>query len=86
MESLVLSEKARKQLADAYAEAQGPFPLTIDGQDFVVMSMADFEEYCGLPSAEDEQHILREDYTSAMCGELVDAKEALAGIRAKYGL
>ena len=86
MESLVLSENARKQLADAYAEAQGPFPLTIDGQDFVVMSMADFEEYCGLPSAQDEQHILREDYAAAMRGELVDAKEALAGIRAKYGL
>lgn len=86
MKPVVLSKKARKQLADAYVEAQGPFPLTIDGQDFVVMSMTDFENCCGQPLAEFEQRMLHEGYAEAMRGEVRPAREMIAELRAEFGL
>lgn len=87
MAPLVLERSAREQLADAYAQAGGPFPVSIDNQpDFVVMSTSDFEAYCEPPLSDDQRRVIREDYESALQGEVVDAKSAVARIRAKYGL
>lgn len=84
MNSLMLGTGAQKQLSNAYAEAQGPFPPIICGQDFVLMSMADFEEYCGHALADDNMESLRQDYAEALRGELYDAREMLAEIRAEH--
>lgn len=47
MAPLVLEKAVQDQLADAYAEAQGPFPVPVAGHPvFVMMSSAD--ELCGL--------------------------------------
>ena len=87
MAPLVLERSAREQLADAYAQAKGPFPVSIDDQrDFVVMSTSDFESYCEPALTDAQLQMIRDDYESVMRGEVVDAKLAVARIRAKYGL
>lgn len=87
MAPLVLERSAREQLADAYAQAKGPFSVSIDGQqDFVVMSTSDFEGYCEPPLSDAEIRSLKQGYDEAMRGELYDAQEMLAEIRAEYGI
>ena len=87
MAPLVLERSAREQLADAYAQAGGPFPVSIDNQpDYVVMSTSDFEAYCEPPLSDAEIRSLKQGYDEAMRGELYDAREMLAEIRAEYGI
>lgn len=87
MAPLILEQSAQEQLANAYAKAKGPFPVKIDGQqDYVVMSTADYEQYCEPRLTGEEMAMIREDYASAMRGDVVDAQTALDEIRAKYGL
>ena len=87
MAPLVLEKTAQEQLAAAYAQAQGPFPVSIEGQqDFVMMSAADFEEYCEPPLSDEEIRLLKQGYDEAMQGELLDARQTLAEIRLKYGI
>lgn len=87
MAPLVLERSAREQLANAYAQAKGPFPVSIDEQsDFVVMSTSDFEEYCEPALSDAEIRSLRQGYDEAVRGELYDARKMLAEIRAEYGI
>lgn len=87
MAPLVLEKTAQEQLADAYAQAGGPFPVSIDGQqDFVMMSTSDFEQYCEAPLSDDEIRLLRRGYEEAMRGELLDARSVLEEIRARHGI
>lgn len=41
---------------------------------------------CERPLSDDELRMIREDYEFAMRGEVIDAKQAIAQIRAAYGL
>lgn len=83
MAPLVLDRSTQEQLANAYAEAQGPFSVAApDGQpDFIVMRSTDFEEYCKPPLTDEEVEALKQGYAEAMRGELRNAREMLAEIR-----
>lgn len=51
------------------------------------MTRQELPHICGEePLTAEERAVVLEDYASAMRGELVDAKEAIARIRTKYGL
>ncbi len=87
MAPLVLERSPRERLADARTQATNPFPMSIDGQQaLVVMSSSDFAEHCEPALTTEQRQMIREDYAAAMRGEVVDAREALAKIRTRYGV
>lgn len=78
-------QEIKEWLESEYAKAQGPFTAaSIGAPDFIIMRISDL---AGEPDlTEDELRVLDKGYAEALQGKTQDAFEALAEIRAAYGL
>ncbi len=82
--SPVAAQEFKAWLEAEYAEAQGPFTAEkIGAPEFVIMRTSDLEDE---QMTDDEMAVLLEGYEAAQRGEVQDARDALAEIRAAYGL
>ena len=84
MSPQAVAESTRADLRNAYAEAQGPFTVSDEQGDFIVMRASDYDGEP--PLTEGEIRVLEKGYAQALRGETRDAFESLAEIRAIYGL
>lgn len=80
-----IAESTKNDLRSAYAAANGPFSVSVDGIDgFVVMRVSDLEDEGEL--TEQERASLLAGYRDYLDGNMVDAREMLSELREKYGL
>lgn len=81
-----VKEIESKELYETYSQNNGPFCVQEQGRpDLVVMSTSDFAEMDESLS-EDDVASIRLGLEQIQRGEGIDAREALAQVRAKYGL
>ena len=80
-----VADSTKDDLRNAYAAANGPFSVSVDGiDDFVVMRVFDLEGESGL--TEQERMSLLAGYRDYLDGNVIDAREMVSELREKYGL
>lgn len=84
MSPQAVAESTKVDLLNAYEVAQGPFTVSDEQGDFIVMRTSDLD---GEPPLSDaEKANLLAGYDDYLNGRVVDARELIASMRSKHGL